>query len=660
MSTRKKAKNEARGESFFARNIDRFCSFIYSLFTNSAAGTWLSNNDNIYKKSKYAKRVEKTAVSVRTELSKSAETVMEQSKAVKAFKAFKVFLSSLSLNVYGVFFLTYGLSSMFMYYITILLNGKNDFGRSSLLTALVMAVCSIPLIMSSGAATEIMAGSKIMRKLITSFFVIPEEKLKQRKRIGGTEYMVMAVMIALLCGVLTYFLHSAYVLFLLGLVILLCVIWSNPEAGIMLTVAATPFLQYVDFSEVVLAVMITVTGISYVMKLSRHRRTLTFSSEAVVIIIFCGFLLVASAFSRGGLRTLYDGAISVIIILGGFLMTFNLMHGEKRISLCVKALSGAFMLLCVFGIFSVAYNGIAGGAMYAMKEYIQPIMEGRNLYIADSASVFGVMAVLISPLIFAYIARQKSVRGVAAVLGFMTIVMIAAFVYGTYETIMAIIIEFCAFWLMYSRKTLKVVIYSIVPIAIAMLVYSGLANQFGLPSIMEAINSLLPLGFAESSTHLNVVEDSFAMLMNGNLSGIGVGKHAFKSVFPAYSDVVSAGADIPGMFVLQLVCWSGVGGLLAFTGFVFILMKRSLGSLIVMRHRTLRCETLALVCGIGGALIYGSVNCLWSDMRMLYLFWVCAGLLAGCVREGREREAARLADFSNDYDSADVELKFYK
>ena len=202
MSTRKKAKNEARGESFFARNIDRFCSFIYSLFTNSAAGTWLSNNDNIYKKSKYAKRVEKTAVSVRTELSKSAETVMEQSKAIRAFKAFKVFLSSLSLNVYGVFFLTYGISSMFMYYITILLNGKNDFGRSSLLTALVMAVCSIPLIMSSGAATEIMAGSKIMRKLITSFFVIPEEKLKQMRKRQRWLIAAIAALLVLI-GLLT-------------------------------------------------------------------------------------------------------------------------------------------------------------------------------------------------------------------------------------------------------------------------------------------------------------------------------------------------------------------------------------------------------------------------------------------------------------------------
>jgi hypothetical protein len=45
---------------------------------------------------------------------------------------------------------------------------------------------------------------------------------------------------------------------------------------------------------------------------------------------------------------------------------------------------------------------------------------------------------------------------------------------------------------------------------------------------------------------------------------------------------------------------------------------------------------------------------------MLHLFWVGVALLVGCVREGREREAARLADFANEYGSTDVELRFYK
>ena len=45
-----------KSESFFAKNVNHFCSHIYSMFTNGKAGTWLSSNDNLYRDSKYAKK----------------------------------------------------------------------------------------------------------------------------------------------------------------------------------------------------------------------------------------------------------------------------------------------------------------------------------------------------------------------------------------------------------------------------------------------------------------------------------------------------------------------------------------------------------------------------------------------------------------------------
>jgi uncharacterized ion transporter superfamily protein YfcC len=72
-----------------------------------------------------------------------------------------------------------------------------------------------------------------------------------------------------------------------------------------------------------------------------------------------------------------------------------------------------------------------------------------------------------------------------------------------------------------------------------------------------------------------------------------------------------------------------------------------------------RGETVALICAIFVALIFGAVNSLWSDDRMLYLFFVCCGLLAGYVREGRETEMRSRAVFASEFDNADVELRFY-
>ena len=76
------------------------------------------------------------------------------------------------------------------------------------------------------------------------------------------------------------------------------------------------------------------------------------------------------------------------------------------------------------------------------------------------------------------------------------------------------------------------------------------------------------------------------------------------------------------------------------------------------RDKKIRTETLALFCSVTAALLFGTVNCIWSDLRMLYLFWVMAGMLAAYVRVGRANEERRAAVFAFDEDNTDVELRF--
>ena len=56
--------------------------------------------------------------------------------------------------------------------------------------------------------------------------------------------------------------------------------------------------------------------------------------------------------------------------------------------------------------------------------------------------------------------------------------------------------------------------------------------------------------------------------------------------------------------------------------------------------------TLALFCGLATLLAFGGVNCIWNDMRMLYLFWATMGLFVGYVQVGRGRERKAFAELS--------------
>ena len=60
------------------------------------------------------------------------------------------------------------------------------------------------------------------------------------------------------------------------------------------------------------------------------------------------------------------------------------------------------------------------------------------------------------------------------------------------------------------------------------------------------------------------------------------------------------------------------------------------------------------------ALVFGSISCLWDNVRMLYLFWTAAGLLAGYVRAGIEEEQKSAIGYSHGEADYDVELRFYK
>ena len=109
-----------------------------------------------------------------------------------------------------------------------------------------------------------------------------------------------------------------------------------------------------------------------------------------------------------------------------------------------------------------------------------------------------------------------------------------------------------------------------------------------------------------------------------------------------------------------MICWSGLGGIVTLITVFVLIFKNCLGFLAVSKDKELRTNALAIFCGLVGAILFGGINCLWDDARMLYLFWAMLGALAGYVKEGRAISDRNDAYLENECDSYDVELKFHK
>jgi len=660
LAIRKKEKQ--RNSSLILKAINAFTAFIYSLFAHGRVGSWMSVADESYQNSGCARILNKTARSKKHGAFKQyADLVLKESKGLRMLDSLRELMSSLKVNVYGMFFLMYGMISAAVYYVPVVWYGESNHEISSLFTSVTLIVCSLPLLMSTKTLAATVYDHKFLRKVFLSFLGIPEEKLASiDKKTGGAGGMFVASAIAVGCGVLTYFVHASYILFVLLAVIVFALVTSTTETGVAITLAVTPFLRYLDVSDILLISLIALTAISYVAKLIKHRRVVTFSAESVIVFIFCGFILVTSFFSEGGLQTVLDSLYTVAVILGGFFMTYNLIRDRKRLNACVKMLAVSYCILAVVGLWNVFYDAIADGFIYSIHEYARPIFEAQSINIADSAEVYGVLAVIVTPLLLAYVSKPRTISGVVLRIIMFTLVILSVFIYGTYEATIAVFIEFCLFWLLYSHKTLTALIVLILPVGIYGLLSPYISSYIGFDKIWESISWILPTESANAPIRMSVFESVWSMLREGSFLGIGSGEHAFMSAHYSYANAVSAGATSSGSLWLQVLCWSGIGGAVAFVAFCFILLRNGLGYVASTRSHENKREALALTVGIFVSLVFGAVSCLWDDARMLYIFWTAAGLLAGYVRVGREEERKNKIEYFGNETDFDVEVRFYK
>lgn len=639
--------------------IDAFTAFIYSIFANGRAGSFFSS-DKAEKDSFIMGLVHRVSYLLkRNTVTEALDHVLKKSFFLNFFNAFRGFLSELSLGVYGMFAIIYGTASIVVYFISTLVHGSYAGGQTALIVGIITVICSFPMLVSTKSLSEAISCSRILRRIALSFFAFPEEKLKSSRRRGGVVYMFFALGLGLAFGAATYFLHPAYIFVVAACITVVCIISANPESGVALTVAAAPFLQYTKYAELILVLMVIITLLSYVSKVLRHRRVFMLSAEGIMVLIFCGFIITASLFSPAGEGIVFDSVISAIIIAGGYFTAYSLVRGKKNLSSCVRIIGVAFTILAVIGVANVFYDSVFDGVIYSIRDYVQPTLDGNNLYIADSSSVFSILAVLSIPPIFAAMTKKSSVRKTAALLSVFAILVGACFIYGSYETLVAIAIEFCLFWLLYSHKTLNAIVILLLPIGIFLAAAPFIFKNVDLAAVIDAISDRMPI-VSTSASYLEGVVESAMELIKDNPLGIGAGDEGFAKAILPYVNAVSSGADSPVSFYVQLLCWSGIGGAIVFGLIVLLLIKNTLGSLAVNRDREMRADTLALFVSVLVALLFGMVNSIWSDVRMLYLFWTTVGLLAGHVREERDENTLHASEFFVSADSTDVELIFHK
>ena len=367
--------------------------------------------------------------------------------------------------------------------------------------------------------------------------------------------------------------------------------------------------------------------------------------------------MVAGILSFSGIETVVQSINAAFVIAGGFFLTYNLIRGKERINTAVKILFSSFAIITLSGIWNMFYNAVVERNIYSFRDEVAPIFENNVIYIADSATVFSALAVLLLPLMFANVTMKKKFKSKMFALVLAFAALVATYIYGTYEAVIAVSVECLIFLLVYSHKTLTAILIALIPISTCIIIYPYLMSKFGLPGLLDGVRSLLPLNDPGSAYGVENAACVIRMIKDGNWSGIGVGDEAFKMYYHMYSNASYGEMIGTGNEWMRLVCWSGIGGIVTFAVLFVLICLKAVGRVTISEISTSRSNMLALICGIIGSILLGAVSCIWTDIRMMYLFFVCCALLVGYVQDYRNDEKRTSLSF-NDYDDAkDIEFK---
>lgn len=665
MTTRKDEQNiqNEKSKSLIITLLNRLAAFIYSLFIDTWIGRRLLHAETTYDNSAIGRRlsgdVKKTERADKAR--RNIATVLERGIVAKVIRKISGALAIMSVNIYGMFFAVYGIAAIITYFVAVYaLGNPTEITQNRLVTAIIITVCSIPFMSSTKNIVELFGTGKLARKISVKYLCIPEEKLKTKKKISGLSAMLLAAAIGLALGGLSFYISPAIVISVFLIVNLLFLIFAIPEVGILIIVTSIPFMQYIRFADVALIVFIVFTALAYVLKVLRGNRTMRISSPCIMVVLYCLATLVASSFSPLGIKPFVNAIYMSLIVLGGYFLGSNLTRKKEIRDVCIKILTVSLVLLAMLQFLNMYYMSISSGIEYSLNFNYRSIISDAGINVTYNVRLPGLLAAMLSPLLIAECFRQNRIYNVITVLLCFVPVIISIALYGTFEIMLALVVGVALYLIMYSHKTLTAVILLIIPVSIVFMLLPDVLTLVGItniPTWTDMVNFIFPDNSSLSAIRSSVVSDIGEMIKDGNIFGIGVGEDTLRQMLAPYISVMSESATDAGTTYMQTICESGVFGLSLFFIFAFLLVKHSLKFIMKNVDRKERIITLAFLCGFITAVLLGFICCIYNDMQMRFLFWLCAGMLQGQIMNSKEKDQRIRSSTENNPNNTDMSFK---
>ncbi len=538
-----------------------------------------------------------------------------------------------SMNTYGIFFLFFGCYSVVTYYVLDNISPEKN-SLAYLLTGGILILASLPLFASSRSLACGLRRSTILRFLVVRVFGIAEERLASYGD-AGKEHYLESLIFAIFAGSFTFFVPPYRLLLALGGILLLLMIFRDPEIGMILSIGIAPFLTLTAHPTLLLLAVVGVSLFAYIIKLLCGKRVLRMEAMDWMILLLLALFLFGGIATHGGTASLYS-ALSYVCLGSMYFMVANLVRSQEGVyrMMFVLLISGAVVSL--LGIWQYVFST---PALEYLDLRLFSDLGGRVSSVWENPNMLAEYLVLLIPMALTMLLLQRRLlRGFGGVLCLAALSVCLVFTWSR-GSWLGILIALLLYVLCLHHRAFSWMLIGVLPIC-ALMPYSPdtVARRFA--SIASQTDSSILY-----RTYLwQGVQD---MLRDHWLTGVGVGERAFCTVYANYAFSGIETAMHSHSLYLQLLCSLGIVGLLAFAVTMFLWLQRALEYYRYGQLRGPRLIVLAGTAGIGALLIMGLFDEIWYNYRIFMLFWVVMGLVTAQVRIG-ERETERAYNPVND------------
>ena len=456
---------------------------------------------------------------------------------------------------------------------------------------------------------------------------------------AASQEMMLSFVMSLIVTGLCLWVGPLYMLLIFIGFVMIVNVFQCPESGLILVTFLTPLLFFTPIPTILLVAMLLLTAVSFLVKVLSGRRRMRFRLIDALVLLWGIIQLLAGATGYRGTDSFVNGLLCCVLLLGYFL-TVNLMRDKSWLSRMYYALLvSTFLMSALSLIISLIPRQFID--LFDSVSLDNVILNVRA--VLDSPHIISMMLILLLPLALLFLFRyRKRILSHAFVA-----LMEAMLIYGlinswTRSAWLGAIISILFMVLLIDNRTLSVMILAAPGVVLAFMLLLNFGD--GLFNFPVAKRFMSIVNFSDESVRyrVEVWQSTMTMIRDNFLSGIGIGREAFRAVYPSYAAVGTEGAEHAYMFYLQILAEAGIGGLFIFCLCMVALLQKSFEFITIETDKFTRKNVVGGLCGIIAFLIAGIFDYGWYNHQLYFVFWLVFGFICANVRAGNDaREEAK-------------------